>query len=745
MTVNPWKVRDPPSASSLDIACFPIVASERLSTEMGIEAEEQVLLAPATRTIIHCASGVSNVDQAVWSSSDGNATMIVRRPLSNRTMSADTGAPLSVELKPSAPKSPAAEPGRSILRPHKASFGFIRGGAPRTPEERERLRKERVAFFRRARAHQRKNLPDLKLPRPPTFANDAPYTREYVGQTTGFHRIISRPALLAPPATNYGGQVLDPDAFAILPEIREHTPPLWDEWCPTPRPEHEKGIDASMLFVPQTSSSGDLHPHDLARYFPMLWRKVLAEHWHTREVRVNKKRSSKTRARSGRRRFHIRSLHFLRPRVDIRPYVVPATATYGGCQRHYGTTGLRMGGLPPSPRSIGLKPTAEGPVALSVSHAILNYSRTPFIDTVPGSLWISIQVCSAKLKHLSFVQTSVPWPKGRTWMLEGLVLEHLLGHSRAEECTQADGCALTAEKPVLACYWDLHELSYGMTQDVFGLGRIRKAPKPVPVRLHEDSSLAKEFGIDQSMRESRCTGFAGERVHSGRGCTSLFVRPVAPGRTAGPLESGLELLNLQESQRATGSDVIGVTFVGAGVHPGRGCDFPLARSAPQCARIISIKYLRLWHLEAYERPPALWKVEYAQAEAGARRAPDAISSSSPPEQIFLSIHAARGVVCPGRGHCTSLSVSVMFNSSAVEVIREYGRGGIAGEGAHVGRAYVLTSAVSTRRVLSIHPQKGRLAIPAYECTLADGLCSDVGCLVMVKLKRFKACIILYSK
>ena len=216
----------------------------------------------------------------------------------------NTGAPLSVELKVSAPKSPAAKPGPSILRSHKSSFGFILGGAPRIPEERERLRKERVAFFRRARAYQRKNLPKLKLPRSPTIAYDAPYTRENVGQRTGFYRIISHPAPFPPPATNYRGQVLDPDAFAIVPEIREHMPPQWDEWCPTPRPENEEGIDTSMLFVPPTSSSGDLYPQDLARYFPVLWRKALAEHWHTREIRVNKKRSSKARTRSGRRRLY---------------------------------------------------------------------------------------------------------------------------------------------------------------------------------------------------------------------------------------------------------------------------------------------------------------------------------------------------------------------------------------------------------------------------------------------------------
>ncbi|KAH9983078.1 hypothetical protein BJV74DRAFT_887067 [Russula compacta] len=77
---------------------------------------------------------------------------------------------------------------------------------------------------------------------------------------------------------------------------------------------------------------------------------------------------------------------------------------------------------------------------------------------------------------------------------------------------------------------------------------------------------------------------------------------------------------------------------------------------------------------------------------------------------------------------------------------EYGRGGLAGEGAHVGRACVLTSAVSIPQALSILSKKtglaafqadaqGRLAMPAYECTQVEGLYLDVGGLVI--LKRFK--------
>jgi hypothetical protein len=171
-----------------------------------------------------------------------------------------------------------------------SSFGFILGRAPRAPEERERLRKDRLAFFRRCRAYQqRKYLPKFKLHRPPTNSYDAQYAREYVCQ---FYRILPSPALLAPPATNYGGQVLDPDMFIVVPEIREHAPPKWDEWCPTRRPEGDVAIDVSMLFAPAVSSSGSLYYLDFARYFPSLWRKALAE--HDCEVRrANKERSSK--------------------------------------------------------------------------------------------------------------------------------------------------------------------------------------------------------------------------------------------------------------------------------------------------------------------------------------------------------------------------------------------------------------------------------------------------------------------
>jgi hypothetical protein len=200
------------------------------------------------------------------------------------------------------PKPPSAKPVLPAPLPYKSGFGFVLRGAPRTPEERERLHKERLAFLRRARASQRRDLPKFKIRDAPIITYDTQYTREYVSERTGFRRIISSPALLAPPATNYCGQVLEPDMFTVVPEICEHAPLKWDEWRATPRPEYNSKIDRSMLFVPTTTSSGDFYAEDMARFFPFLWRKVLAE--HKREVRLKKKkRLSWARAVGGRRRL----------------------------------------------------------------------------------------------------------------------------------------------------------------------------------------------------------------------------------------------------------------------------------------------------------------------------------------------------------------------------------------------------------------------------------------------------------
>ena len=231
---------------------------------------------------------------------------VVRRPLSNRTTCVNTGIlpPLLAKPKQNASKAPPPDkPAVSVPFPYKTGFGFSPGGAPRTPEERKRLHKARLAFFRRARAYRRrKNQPKLKLSCSPAVACETQYTREYVGRRTSVHRVIPRPALLAPPATNHGDKALNSDADAVVPEICELAPLPWDEWRPTGRPENDVEIDASMLFVPPTTSYGDLYPQDMARYFPVVWRKALEE--HAREVRVKrKKRLAKIRAIGGRRRL----------------------------------------------------------------------------------------------------------------------------------------------------------------------------------------------------------------------------------------------------------------------------------------------------------------------------------------------------------------------------------------------------------------------------------------------------------
>jgi len=217
-------------------------------------------------------------------------------------MSVNCGAPLPAKHAASMPKPPSAKPVLCAPLPYKSGFGFILRGALRTPEERERLRKERLAFHRRARASQRRDLPRFKIRGAPVITYGKQYKREYVSERAGFHRIVSSPALLAPPATNYRGQVLEPNMFTVVPEIREYAPPKWDEWHATPRPECKRKIDRSMLFVPTTTSSGAFYAEDLARFFPFLWRKALAE--HNREVCLKKKkRLSSARAVSGRRRL----------------------------------------------------------------------------------------------------------------------------------------------------------------------------------------------------------------------------------------------------------------------------------------------------------------------------------------------------------------------------------------------------------------------------------------------------------
>lgn len=183
------------------------------------------------------------------------------------------------------PKPPSAKPVFPVSLLYKTGFGFIPRGTPRTPEERERLHKERLEFLRRARAYRLRDLPRFRFRGAPTC--DTQYTREYVSKRTGY-RIIPSPALLAPPATDHCGQVLEPDMFTVVPEICEHAPLEWDEWRATPRPDYNPKIDRTMLFVPTTASNGDFYAEDMARFLPFLWRRALAE--HNREVRLKKKK-----------------------------------------------------------------------------------------------------------------------------------------------------------------------------------------------------------------------------------------------------------------------------------------------------------------------------------------------------------------------------------------------------------------------------------------------------------------------
>ncbi|KAH9068158.1 hypothetical protein EDB83DRAFT_2314684 [Lactarius deliciosus] len=238
--------------------------------------------------------------------------VIVRRPLAERTASVNLEAPLPVARKSSPVNRPAAKP----PLPHKAGFGFTLGGSTRTPEERERLRKERLAFFRRGGAYQdRKDLPAVKVWVASASSRDR-YEREFVGRA-GFYRIVPSPAFLAPPATNYRDQVLSPDMFFLVPGVRELAPHEWDEW----RPEHNRVVDASKLFVPLTCSSGNLSPDDLKRYFPREWYTARAA--EIRKARVGKKRRARHNDSSSagfswsRSQLSVHICHFPPPRPGV--------------------------------------------------------------------------------------------------------------------------------------------------------------------------------------------------------------------------------------------------------------------------------------------------------------------------------------------------------------------------------------------------------------------------------------------
>ncbi|KAH9178409.1 hypothetical protein EDB89DRAFT_1901922 [Lactarius sanguifluus] len=198
--------------------------------------------------------------------------------------------------------SPVNRPAPKLPLPYKAGFGFTLGGSARTPEERERLRKERLAFSRKGRAYrERKDLPTVKIWVASASSRDR-YEREFVGRA-GFYRIVPSPALLAPPATNYRDQVLSPDMFFLVPGVRELAPHEWDEWRPTRRPEHNRVVDASKLFVPLTCSSGNLSPDDLKRYFPREWYTARAA--EIRKARVGKKRRVRAHAAAKDGRFRL--------------------------------------------------------------------------------------------------------------------------------------------------------------------------------------------------------------------------------------------------------------------------------------------------------------------------------------------------------------------------------------------------------------------------------------------------------
>jgi hypothetical protein len=229
--------------------------------------------------------------------------VIVRRPLAERTASVNVGAPLPVARKSYVVKPPAAKPVYSLPFPaYKTGFGFTTSGSARTPEERERLRKERLTFFRRGRAFRgRKHFPTIKVWAASAERGES-YEREFVDPQTGCYRIIPSPALLAPPAINIGVLVLSPDMICLAPEIRKLAPHEWDEWRLTHRPELSRVVDPSLLFVRSTNSSGTLFPEDLKRYFPREW--LRARVAQIREMPVGKKRRVKvlTVAKGGRRR-----------------------------------------------------------------------------------------------------------------------------------------------------------------------------------------------------------------------------------------------------------------------------------------------------------------------------------------------------------------------------------------------------------------------------------------------------------
>ncbi|KAI0297245.1 hypothetical protein B0F90DRAFT_1819428 [Multifurca ochricompacta] len=194
------------------------------------------------------------------------AAVLVRPPLSEKSASVNTDVLPPATRKASVVRPhPTAKPTFAVPFPYKSGFGFTPGGAPRIPEERECLRKERLAFFCRLRAHG--GLPKIRVWVHSATQLEAKSPHDSVGRRTSFHLIVPSPLFLAPPPISYGGRILTRDAFSVVPEVREHAPPEWDEWRPTRRPEHNPVVDRSMLFVPLPSLSGYLYPGDLKTLF----------------------------------------------------------------------------------------------------------------------------------------------------------------------------------------------------------------------------------------------------------------------------------------------------------------------------------------------------------------------------------------------------------------------------------------------------------------------------------------------